>query len=575
MLVDDAAVTVLDLHDGDGVVMDAVVRDGGVALRHLERRHVGRAQGRRAVGIDRGVDADELGHADELVDADRLDDLRVTGVGGVLRRLVERDVAVRRVLEVLDLPGWVDLERRVAVEDDSRAHAVVQRGEQRERLEAGAGLELARGEVDLGAVEVGVVVLTADHRLDVAVGVVHADERGVDIVVARLVHDAVGGGVGRGLVVGVERCVDLEAALQDRVAREVLLEKLFDVVGEVRVGAGAVGQLAVVGDELLGLRRVVLLLADVSRLEHAVEDEVAAAHAVLRVAERVVDGGGVRQADERGRLGERELARVLIEVRDARGFDAVGAVAVVDGVHVHVQDLVLGVHLLHLDGDVGLADLALERHLELLVRKDGVADELLGDGRAAALLAAAGRLADEGAHDALGVDAVVLVEALVLGVHGALEDVRGDLVELDRAALLEVVGRDLVAVGVVDTRRLGDEVGVRRGVVGQVLQPVADHGAHRETQRDDQKRDEADNTGGAEADDVRPGMHMSPAGSNAHIKLLLEGVDSHIELIIMCAREAPVWECGGVVTLWSAPPPDLRYCIRLCKYRLNNPWRAE
>ncbi len=363
-------------------------------------------------------------------------------------------------------------------------------------------------------------MLAADHCLDVAVGVVQADEGGVDVVVAGVVDDAARRSLGRGLVIRVKRGVDLKAALHDRVAREVLEQQLPDVLGEVRVGARGLGELAVIEHELLGLGRVVLFLGDVARLEHAVEDQVAARDAVLGVAERVVEGGGVRQAHERGGLGEGQLVRVLIEVRDARGLDAVGRVAVVDGVHVHVENLVFGVHLFHLDGDVGLAHLALERHLELLVGENGVSHQLLGDRGAAALLAAPGELAGDGAQDALGVHAVVLVEALVLGVHGALEHVGRDRIEVDGAALLQVVGRDLVAGGVVDARGLRDHVGVGRGVVGEVLEPSGYDGPHGEAQRDGEQRHEAHEPGEAEADDVRPGVHMCPAGAYAHVDVL-------------------------------------------------------
>ncbi len=87
---------------------------------------------------------------------------------------------------------------------------------------------------------------------------------------------------------------------------------------------------------------------------------VAALGGGLHIDDGVVIAGRLGQARERGRLVQGELARVLIEIGDARGLDAVGALAVVDGVEIHHQDLIFGVGLLHLDGDIGLADLALE-----------------------------------------------------------------------------------------------------------------------------------------------------------------------------------------------------------------------
>ena len=312
------------------------------------------------------------------------------------------------------------------------------------------------------------------------------------------------------------RRVDLEAALGDRVGREVLEQQVAHIVGEVGVGALGVGELAGVERDLLGDRRVVLLLRDVARLEHAREDEVAAVLAVLVVREGVVVGGRVGDAHEGRRLVQGEVGGALVEVGDRGGFDAVGAVAVEDGVEVHVQDLVLGVRLLHLDGDVGLANLAAQRVLELLVGEDRPAHELLRDRGAAALLAAAEHLAHGGTGDALGVNAVVLVEALVLGVDGALDDVVGDLVERHGATVLQVVRHDLVAVGVVDARGLGDEEGVGGGVVGQVLEPGGHHGPQRERERHAEKRDEAEHPGEAEAHEVRLRVGPRTARSDSH-----------------------------------------------------------
>ena len=126
-----------------------------------------------------------------------------------------------------------------------------------------------------------------------------------------------------------------------------------------------------------------LLLGDGAQAQHVAQDLVAALDGDLGVDRGVVVGGGVGQADEQRGLGECEVAGVLGEVGLGGGLDAVRAVAVVDAVEVHHQDLVLGVDLLHLQGDEGLADLALDGLVELLLRQDGVAHELLGDGRGA------------------------------------------------------------------------------------------------------------------------------------------------------------------------------------------------
>ena len=209
---------------------------------------------------------------------------------------------------------------------------------------------------------------------------------------------------------------------------------------------------------------------------------------------------------------------MLIKVGDARRLDAVGALAVVDGVEVHHEDLVLGVRLLHLDGDVGLADLALERALKLLVGQDRVAHQLLRDGRGA--LGAACQLGEDGADDALRVDAVVLVETLVLDVHGRLEDVVGDLVALDGAAVLQVELYERRVVGRVDGGGLGHEVRVGRLVVGQVGQPARDQRAQGDGERGGQQGDESEEADDAESHDVCARVHVSPARANPHAVLL-------------------------------------------------------
>ena len=85
-------------------------------------------------------------------------------------------------------------------------------------------------------------------------------------------------------------------------------------------------------------------------------------------------------------------------------------VAVVDLVHVRGQDPLLR-PAAELDREAGLLDLPLERPL---ARDVEVADELLGDRRAALDDAALAQVAPGGAGDALVVDAAVLVEAPVL-----------------------------------------------------------------------------------------------------------------------------------------------------------------
>ena len=188
-----------------------------------------------------------------------------------------------------------------------------------------------------------------------------------------------------------------------------------------------------------------LFLGDVAVRQHAIQHEVATREAVVLMVDGIVVRRRLRNADERGRLGQRELACMLREVALRRGFDAVGAGTVVDGIEVHEQDLVFGVLFLQLDGEIHLAHLALERDIVHLVGQDSVAHELLRDG-GRALFAGTGEVHVHRARDAREVETAVFVEALVLGSHGALAHVLADLVELDGVAVLDLEAGELRTV---------------------------------------------------------------------------------------------------------------------------------
>ena len=511
VLVDHVAVAVFDAGDGDRVAVHAAVCQRGVGLAHLDGRHAHRAQGDGEVVGQRLVDAHELTGLDDLLGTDGLCHLRIARVGRHCGCACERAGAVVVVGVVLHQPRGGDLHRGGAVEHDVGVHALANRGHQRVGLEARAALApCLRGQVELALL----VVAAAHHGHDVAGGVVDAHQRDVETVVLG-VREVVGAGaLGLGLVVRGDGGVDLEAALQDGVGAEVLEQQLAHVVGEVGVGAHGVDDLAEVEHELLGAGGVELLLGDVAGKQHAVEHLVATSHRGLGVLGGIEVRRGLRQAHEQRGLGERELGGALVEVGDARGLDAVGAMAVVDGVEVHHEDLVLGEHLLHLDRDVGLAHLAAEGVVKLLVGEDRVANELLRDGGGA--FGAACQVGEHRADDALRVDAVVLVEADVLDVDGGVDDPLRDLVHRDGATVLQVVLGDLVAVGVIERRGLCDQIGVGRLVVGQVLEPRRDDGAQREHEGDDEQEDETEDAGGTKADGVGLRVVARSASTDTH-----------------------------------------------------------
>ena len=108
------------------------------------------------------------------------------------------------------------------------------------------------------------------------------------------------------------------------------------------------------------------------------------------------------------------------------------------------------------------------RVLDQVVVEEARPDELLGDRRGAAAVAA--QRVEAGRDDRDGIEAGVLPERLVLDRRRRVEQDRRDLLELDDLALGVAEAGELVAGAVVDDRLLGQLV-VVMSVTG--LRPVA------------------------------------------------------------------------------------------------------
>ena len=147
-------------------------------------------------------------------------------------------------------------------------------------------------------------------------------------------------------------------------------------------------------------------------LDHALDDVVAARDRGLAVAEGIVIVGALGQAGEIGGLGQRQLVGRLVEIVQGGGGDAVIAEAEIDFVEVELEDALLGIGLLDAHREQGFLDLAVEG---ALVGQQEVLRHLLGDGRGALHVLGALQQHHGRADHALGVDAVMGVEILVLG----------------------------------------------------------------------------------------------------------------------------------------------------------------
>ena len=170
-------------------------------------------------------------------------------------------------------------------------------------------------------------------------------------------------------------------------------------------------------------------------------------------------------------------------------FDAIGAVAEVNGVEVALEDLRLRQLIVDLDRKDGFLELAGDRPFLSQVEN---LDVLLGDGRGSFGRIARG-VVSRGAQDAFQVDPAVRIERAVLGGdNGGLHRGR-NLVHTDALAVLRREVADLVlAVGVIDICRLRLEIRVH---VRNADEPVKREKRHRT----------GDDSGDTEEDDPAQG----------------------------------------------------------------------
>ena len=149
------------------------------------------------------------------------------------------------------------------------------------------------------------------------------------------------------------------------------------------------------------------------------------------------------QAGEQRALLQRELLRRLAEIAARRQLDPPGAAPEIDRVEIKLEDLVLAEPALDPRGNDHLADLAL---VGQVFAHQQVLHDLLGDGRAALRAPGLREVADEGADQAALVDALVLVEALVLGGDEGIAHLLRDIGERNphpALVLLEHLGETL------------------------------------------------------------------------------------------------------------------------------------
>ena len=132
------------------------------------------------------------------------------------------------------------------------------------------------------------------------------------------------------------------------------------------------------------------------------------------------------QSGEKRALLDRELLRRFAEIGARSELDAPGAAAEIDKIEIELENLRLAERMFDSRRYDHLADLAL---IGQVFTHQQVLDDLLSDGRAALWAAGRGEVADEGANQAAFVDALMLIEASILGREKCLLHVLRDLRE--------------------------------------------------------------------------------------------------------------------------------------------------
>ena len=457
-----------NLYVGLGLIVHTAVGESSIGRRHLHRAEAvsQAAQPQRAdVHILRCQTQPQI-FGGELVgrrDPNLFQCLHRDGVDGCLDTVAHgcpARVGVGRVLG-----PWIPIQQadRVVVKGGCRRDCprIQRRGISRQRLDGGTRLLDIRCIVPQQVSGLGSHI--AHHGHDVAGGGLDNGNAGVDQLSA-----------GRGEVVQtppvlvdrlrnllnlrVQRGVDVVAAVVDPVqglffgdavqVRQIRGDIPQHLVHEPGVDIGAAGSLrdnvlsgsgAVREMQLLRLGGLGLLLCQIGEpgdahiviaAGHPGQDHLLALLVQLPGRDgaavlpgdgdgghRTIQGGVVGDGDEAGAFRRIQLRHILAEVELRRGLDAVAALSQIDGVQVHLQDLLLGVVLLELQGPENLPHLAVDG---VAVVAGHVLQHLLRQGGAAEGGPAAGEEVQRGGGGSGPVHAVVLKESVVLNGYGRL-----------------------------------------------------------------------------------------------------------------------------------------------------------
>ena len=256
-----------------------------------------------------------------------------------------------------------------------------------------------------------------------------------------------------GLNFGIQGGDDLQTAGEQQLLRhafavaqlglQIFLDRPVNGIHEVALVffTGAVIVLAgvFIGLNIFFQRLFPLTFTDVAVFFHLAQHNGPALGILFGEPLQVIAVGIFNDAGDGGTFRQRQLVQLLVEIGLGRLLHTVRTLAEVDGVQVHLQDVVLFILLLQFQRTHDLTQLALDRSILVIGE---VFDQLLGDGTAAAGEVVQHTCPVDGSADgALPVDTLVGVEAVVLHRDKGQLQLLGDVLQIHPNTVFHAVQR--------------------------------------------------------------------------------------------------------------------------------------
>ena len=300
-------------------------------------------------------------------------------------------------------------------------------------------------------VDLRIEVVRATHHSQDPTGLrIHRDQgRIVDatpdtgtIVLIEFIQPPADDCLGSPLHIQIKSRVNVQASLAHAVGADLPLEYAGDEHGEMRRFHV---EWRCPEMERFCRRKISLRRGDVPSSHHQIERDPLPRFGGLDIVKGIVHIGGLEDTCQQGRLGEIQLRGRRSKIGLGGRLDPEREIPPVDLIQEKRQDLILAVARGEPGSQRGLPRFALEG---LIVpfswREHQIAYKLLGNGAATGHDVPGAEVEQEGAHDAEGREAWILVECGIFGGNHCLPQTQRDIVQRQRIVLAGVWVDDLV-----------------------------------------------------------------------------------------------------------------------------------